>query len=164
VSGEAKARYDPQRDAYELDMLRRALDVGIPVLGICRGAQLLNVALGGTLHQDTRPIYKNSAQRTSIFPVHSISIEGDSRLSSLINAPSCRVNNLHHQAVDRCGEGLVAVAHDEHGIIEAIESAGDHFILGVQWHPEYMPYRPEQRALFSGFVEAARGYNRQLAN
>lgn len=162
LSGEVKARYDPQRDAFELDMLKRALDAGIPVLGICRGAQLLNVALGGTLHQDIRLTCEKSAQRNSIFPAHRITVEDNSLLSVLIETASCRVNNLHHQAVDRCGEGLVAVAHDEHGIIEGIESVRGDFILGVQWHPEYMPYRSEQRTLFSGFVNAARESNRQL--
>lgn len=162
MGSETKARYDPQRDTFELGMLRRALDAGIPVLGICRGSQLLNIAHGGTLVQDIRFLYQDSPQRTSVLPTHGITIEANSRLSSLINVSSCRVNNLHHQAVERCGRGLVAVAHDEHGIIEGIESANGTFILGVQWHPEYMPYRGEQRALFSGLVKAAQALGRQL--
>lgn len=162
LSSENKARYDPQRDSFELEMLRRALDARIPVLGICRGAQLLNIAHGGTLYQDIRFLYKGSPQRTSVLPTHRIKIKRSSRLSSLIKLPSCRVNNLHHQAVERCGQGLVAVAHDEQGIIEGIESKSDDFILGVQWHPEYMSYRSEQRAIFSGFVRVAQALDRQL--
>lgn len=162
IGSEANARYDPQRDHFELNMAKRAIDVGIPLLGICRGAQLINIALGGTLHQDIRPRYAGASLRNSILPIYRIRINKNSLLALLIKTTSCRVNNLHHQAVDRCGKGLTTVAHDEHGIVEGIESSQTPFLLGVQWHPEYLPYRSEQRKLFSGFVEAARAFNGHL--
>lgn len=138
---------DPARDALEIACLREALDRRIPILGICRGAQLLNVVRGGDLHRDIRHLRRHARHRASVLPTKDVVLRPTSRLADVCRARSLRVNRLHHQAVRRLGRGLRVVAVDRDGIVQAIE-APDRPWLGVQWHPEYLAYLPAQLALF----------------
>jgi putative glutamine amidotransferase len=165
---------DPVRDRFEIGLTRRALTDGIPVLAICRGIQLLNVALGGTLVQDIPsecPGGIRHATPPSLPPdhiAHVVDVEPGSRLAralglreEMTDAPSAvRVNSRHHQAVARVAPGYVVSARAPDGIIEAMEPAtpGDGWVLGVQWHPENMvPADAAMASLFRAFVGACRG-------
>lgn len=147
---------DPSRDELETELIRGALAEGKPILGICRGAQLLNVHLGGTLHQDLEAFYEETLQIRTVRPRKRIEIEPGSLLAELLNTAACRVNALHSQAVDHLGEGVRVAAREGSGVIQAIEHTELPFLLGVQWHPEYLPQSRRQRRLFQGLVEAAR--------
>ena len=148
---------DPSRDAYELKVLEIAEKRGVPVMGICRGAQLINVQRGGTLVSDLRKVRVHTSNRGTLLPRKAVSITAGSLLASLIGGETTQVNSLHNQAVERTGEGLVVSAVDRDDIAQAIESVEGPFRVGVQWHPEYMPQRRDQRRLFDGFVAACRG-------
>ncbi len=151
---------DTARDTFELALLRRVLQLGMPLLGICRGAQLLNVQLGGSLHGDVAELYVDSPHVRSVLPRKRVYIEPDSRLASILEATSCSVNALHHQAIQRLGEGLRIVARDDAGVVQAIERSGLAFCIGVQWHPEFMPQHRRQRALFSELIHATAASSR----
>ena len=155
LQGDAGVTYDPERDAFEMSVIRRCLESRVPVLGICRGAQLLNVVLGGTLYGDIRPLRKRTPNYNSAFPVKMVDVERESRLAEYLQAERVRVNSLHSQAIRGLGSGLREVACDRDGFIQAVE-APDGFLLGVQWHPEYLPYKQSQRCLFAAFAHAAR--------
>ncbi len=150
-------RIDPLRDKLELSALEIALPKGIPVLGICRGAQMLNVALGGTLNQDIYEVYKQAPRMRTVLPRKRVDLEKGTRLHELIGLDCITVNSLHHQSVDKLGRGLQVSGSDEHGIIQAIEARGEAFRMGVQWHPEFLIYRRPHRRLFAAFVRACRG-------
>jgi putative glutamine amidotransferase len=143
---------EPSLDAFELALARAADARGIPVLGICRGAQALNVARGGTLHQHV-PAHRQTEPATAT--THSVVVEAGSRLAQLLGTRPLRVNSFHHQAVDALGHGLRAVAHAADGTIEAIEAPGARFLLGVQWHAEGLVAAPRHRVLFEALVVAA---------
>ncbi|WP_406721550.1 gamma-glutamyl-gamma-aminobutyrate hydrolase family protein [Thioclava litoralis] len=146
---------DPARDRLEAGVVAQAFDLGKPVLGICRGSQMLNVALGGTLHQDAYSHY-GARKYSTLLPKKDVQVIAGTRLAQLTGAAPMRVNALHSQAVDRLGEGLVVAARDPSGMVQAIERIADPFALGVQWHPEYLTYARRQRALFRALVAAAR--------
>jgi putative glutamine amidotransferase len=134
--------HDPVRDRYELALLRAFLAAGKPVLGICRGAQLLNVAMGGTLVQDIPTQRPGAAVHQDLTRYdrlsHPVRFLDGSLLQHLYGRAPHRVTSIHHQCVDRLGAGLVVEAiSPEDGIIEAIRVEGDAFALGVQWHPEF---------------------------
>ncbi|MBM4043027.1 MAG: gamma-glutamyl-gamma-aminobutyrate hydrolase family protein [Planctomycetes bacterium] len=151
---------DPRRAAFDVALARAALARGLPILGICGGAQLVNIALGGTLIQHVPDAFGTAINHTwgaGAEPFHEVDIEADSRLAAIIGAGRLRVNSSHHQAVGRLGNGLRIVARAPDGVVEAIEGTGNCFLLGVQWHPERMPSRPDQMALFSALVRAANG-------
>ncbi|WP_238380928.1 gamma-glutamyl-gamma-aminobutyrate hydrolase family protein [Alkalilacustris brevis] len=150
------ARLDHARDAFERALVHEALQAGKPVLGICRGSQMLNVALGGTLHQDAYAEYTASDRRWTVLPRKRVAVESGSLLARVAGGAQMRVNALHTQAVDRLGAGLRVAARDSGGMVQAIERASDPFALGVQWHPEHLFYARRQRALFRALVEAAR--------
>lgn len=129
----------PYRDDFELALAGLALNGEKPVLAICRGIQVLNVAAGGTLHQDIKNISTqlHDVQSPRHHPVHQVNIEPGSRLACILQDTSIRVNSFHHQAVDEPGPGLKAVAWSRDGLIEALEAeCGELPVLGVQWHPE----------------------------
>lgn len=155
---DVKARIDVKRDQMEIDWIQWALEHNIPMLGICRGAQLINVVQGGSLHQDIRPMRVNTHNRRGILATKRVTIQADSLLKSVIHKSTVKVNSLHHQAVDDTGTDLKAVAWDNDHIIQAIEST-DKRIIGVQWHPEYLFYLPSQLALFKNLIQ--RAYNRR---
>jgi len=148
--------FDPARDAFELQALDHCLPRAVPVLGICRGMQLLNVACGGDLHQDVAGRRRGGGAGWTPGPCRAIAVAPRSRLARILACRRCRVNSLHHQAVRRIGEGLRRSAIDADGIVQAIEGHG--FLLGLQWHPEYLGYVPRQRQPFAALVAAARAF------
>jgi putative glutamine amidotransferase len=139
-------------DAAELALAREADARGLPVLGICRGAQALCVARGGMLRQHVEDHRQTHAATE---PFHRVTVTADSLLAELTGGGELDVNSFHHQATDRLGAGLRAVATAPDGTVEAIEDPARPFWLGVQWHAEGMIERPEQLALFRGLVAAA---------
>ena len=145
---------EPQLDRFELELARAADSVGMPLLGICRGAQALNVARGGTLHQHVEG-HRQTELATQ--PVHAVRIAPRSRASRVLKTRATQVNSFHHQAVDELGHGLVATAWAPDGTIEAIEDRRHPFLLAVQWHAETLVDAPSQLALFRALVEAASG-------
>ena len=148
-------RIDPERDKLELKLLDEALGRGVPVLGICRGSQIINVALGGTLHTDIYEVYVQAPRMRTVLARKIIRMEPGSRLDRIVRCNPCRVNALHHQSVDRVGRGLKVVAHDEAGVIQAIEGEAN-FLIGVQWHPELLVFSAPQQRLFRALADAAR--------
>lgn len=143
---------DRERDRMELELLERARAEGWPVLGICRGCQLINVFSGGDLHQDLRGYDLNPSKVDGVLPRKPIRITEGSRLEELLDTRECTVNSLHNQAVRKLGKGLRVSARDRDGIVQGIEHRGWPFWLGVQWHPEYLPQKSRQRRLFRALV------------
>ncbi len=150
------ARLDPERDRLERRLAEEALDRGIPVLGICRGAQMLNVALGGSLHQDAWAAYPASRRYRTVLPRREVRVVAGTLLAAHVGTAPMRVNSLHTQSVDRMGNGLRVSARDAGGMVQAIEREAAPFALGVQWHPEHLFLRARHRAVFRALVRAAR--------
>ena len=146
---------DPERDQLEIDWIRRALEQEIPLLGICRGAQLINVVLGGSLHQDVRPMRQRTHNRAGLLPTKQVRLVPDSNLAAVCGKVRLRVNSLHHQAIKDPGRGLVVVGWDLDDITQAVEYSDGRSIIGVQWHPEYLFYLPSQFALFRWLLRRA---------
>jgi putative glutamine amidotransferase len=156
---------EPGRDEFEIDLARRAASADLPLLAICRGAQVLNVSAGGTLVQDipsaVASTLTHSLQEPRDARAHEVHIAPGSRLHDALGsavgpAGTCRVNSRHHQSVGRIGSGLVATATAADGIVEAIELPSARFAVGVQWHPENFWRTGEFMPLFESFVAAAR--------
>lgn len=156
---------EPGRDEFEIDLARRAMERNLPLLAICRGVQVLNVAAGGTLVQDIPTAIRSDLAHAVRTPknllCHAITIEPGTRLSRVLgstDAPacSCRVNSRHHQAIDRVGTGLRVSAAAPDGVVEAVEGPDATFCIGVQWHPENFWRSGEFSPLFDAFVAAAR--------
>ncbi|MFX4223865.1 MAG: gamma-glutamyl-gamma-aminobutyrate hydrolase family protein [Thalassobaculum sp.] len=148
--------YDPDRDALELAGINWADTIGAPILGICRGMQLLNVHRGGTLLRDvvaTKPDYRN---RRSILPCKMVEIADATLLSKIAGPHPLKVNALHHQAVDRVGDGLIVTARETAGFIQSVEATEGPMRLGVQWHPELLPWSGRHRSVFTALVQTAR--------
>ena len=159
---EVKPRYDRERDRLESDVIDQALMLGLPLLGICRGAQLLNVRLGGSLYQELRSRRVRTSNRWTILPLKTLLVVAGSRLEALLGTGKTRINSLHNQGIDRVGEGLEVVGRDLDNIVQAVEVPSYPFLLGVQWHPEFLLYRRAQRRLFRALVEAARARRARL--
>lgn len=149
-------RIDAERDALEIDLLKEAEDCELPVLGVCRGAQLLNVERGGTLHQEIYESYPEARRIRTPLPRKRIHILPGSRLASIKGLEVSRVNALHHQSIDQLGDGLRVAAWDEAGIVQAIEGEEERLVIGVQWHPEYLIASRADQALFRALADAAR--------
>jgi len=156
---------EPGRDEFEIDLARRAMDSGLAVLAICRGAQVLNVAAGGTLLQDIPsaidPALPHAINSPKDEIAHDVAVTPGSRLQqalgpSVTSSHTCRVNSRHHQSVGRLGGSLRASATASDGIVEAIESPDADFCIGVQWHPENFWRTGEFKGLFEYFIAAAR--------
>jgi putative glutamine amidotransferase len=158
---------EPELDAFELELARCADAAGLPILGICRGCQVLNVARGGTLHQHVPDVTDGTiAHRQSDaghVTTHAVRVAEGSQLAGIVGAAELDVNSFHHQAADRLGDGLKATAWSPDGVVEALEDPDAAFFLGVQWHAEGLIARPEQVALFGALVDAARAPLRQAA-
>jgi putative glutamine amidotransferase len=151
---EALGPTEPALDRFELELARAADAAGMPLLGICRGAQALNVARGGTLHQH---VDGHRQTELATLPTHSVRIAARSRAALLLGGHAAEVNSFHHQAVDTLGDGLVATAWAPDGTIEGVEDPQHPFLLAVQWHAETLLHDPRQLALFAALVEAASG-------
>jgi putative glutamine amidotransferase len=157
-------RLDPARDRVELAFARWCIEQGKPLFGLCRGLQIVNVALGGTLYQDIAA-QRSDAIKHDYFPTagyrrdhlaHQVTVASGSRLDALVGTAPLKVNSMHHQAVKALAPGLVSTAVAPDGLIEAVESPERPFLLGVQWHPESLTERdPRMHRLVAGFVEAA---------
>lgn len=146
---------DNERDELEFELIEQAIEKDIPILGICRGAQLMNIHFGGTLHQDITNYYTEVPRVKSVWPKKMVGIDAESKLRDILTFEKVWVNALHHQAVDKLGEKLKVAAKEQNGIIQAIEHQEKTFVLGVQWHPEYLPQIPAQRRIFAILVEEA---------
>jgi putative glutamine amidotransferase len=152
---------EPHLDAFEYSVVREALGLGLPILGICRGAQALNVACGGTLHQHlpdlpaTRLTHRQREPGESL--THEVDVVANTNLMRIVGSARLGVNSFHHQAVDRLGDGLRVSARASDGTIEAIEDPSRTFVLAVQWHAEMLLAEGPHRALFEGLVAAASG-------
>ncbi|MCW2310136.1 gamma-glutamyl-gamma-aminobutyrate hydrolase family protein [Rhodobium gokarnense] len=149
---------DPARDAMELRLLELAARCKVPVLGVCRGAQLLNVFRGGSLHQDLHKSFEDVPHMWTPLPRKYVTIEAGSKLADFLGRVRFKANSLHRQAIDRPGEGMEVSARDEYGIVQGIEDPKARFLIGVQWHPEFLIYRASQRRLFRAFLNAAEAY------
>ncbi|UYG06600.1 gamma-glutamyl-gamma-aminobutyrate hydrolase family protein [Halomonas sp. M4R1S46] len=149
-------RVDPERDQLELELLERFIPAGRPVLGICRGAQLINVHRGGTLDPDIYTTHEGLKRRRTVLPRKTVDIVGDSQLNRILRVTWCRINSLHHQAVKETGQGIEIVARDRDGLVQGIESRHHDFLIGVQWHPEWLIFNRPQQRLIRALVEAAR--------
>ncbi|MEQ9576143.1 MAG: type 1 glutamine amidotransferase [Rhodospirillales bacterium] len=150
-------RFDPDRDRMERRALDWALHAERPVLGVCRGAQMINIHLGGTLHQDVHAAYRELPRLRTPLARKRISLARDSRLARLMGGARVAVNSLHHQAVNRLGRGLRVSARDAHRVVQALEHPSEGFLMGVQWHPEFLVFRRRHQALYRGLVHAAGG-------
>ncbi len=152
--------YDRARDEMEVKLCEAALEKDVPVLGICRGAQLLNVAYGGSLHLDMTKAYEDAHYPDSllakIFFRKTITTIAGSLIRRALGAGKVCVNSLHKQAIKTLGDGLITAAVESNGIVQAIEDTSRNFVLGVQFHPEFMLHKKMFRNIFSTFVEAAR--------
>ena len=148
--------YDPDRDRLEKHLIEHALYQRLPVLGICRGAQLMNVVLGGSLHQHIEHFYsEESGNVRSILPSKKITVSQNSHLRRVLQTRTCRVNALHDQSIKNLGRDISVSAVESAGVIQAIERSEPGFFLGVQWHPEYMPQSGTQQRLFIALVQHA---------
>jgi len=156
---------EPGRDEFEIDLARRAMERDLPILAVCRGAQVLNVAAGGTLVQDIPTAVTSDLAHSVKEPkdsiAHEIRIAADTRLHAALGgamdaSSTCRVNSRHHQSVGKLGHEMVASATAEDGVIEGIEVPYRSFCVGVQWHPENFWRTGEFKPLFDAFVAAAR--------
>ncbi|MDD3269224.1 MAG: gamma-glutamyl-gamma-aminobutyrate hydrolase family protein [Syntrophomonadaceae bacterium] len=148
------AQINPLRDRFEICLTSRVLELKLAVLGICRGCQLLNVASGGSLVQDISSNLSHEQKAPKDYAFHDIFIDRNSRLADILNSEAIRVNSFHHQAVNRLGWDMRAVAYAVDGTVEGIESLGAGFAVGVQWHPEWLCDKYSQ-SLFRALVEAA---------
>lgn len=140
---------DPDRDAADIAVARAVVARNQPTLAVCRGIQILNVARGGTLDQHVDDHMRLDQYNLD---AHTVAIAPGSRLAAIVGAETLGVNTLHHQVLGELGEGVIAVAHNEHGHVEGIEIAGATNVLGVQWHPEFLRHRSEHLALFAQLI------------
>jgi putative glutamine amidotransferase len=157
---------DPDRDAVEILLVKYALSEKLPILGLCRGVQLLNVACGGTLYQDIPSQVPGAikhdftaaqqySDRASL--EHDVRIKPNSLLAQVLGESVVLVNSIHHQAVKELGQNLVATAYSNDGVVEAIEGTVGGFLLGVQWHPEELVETdPRMKRLFTAFRDAVK--------
>jgi putative glutamine amidotransferase len=158
---------DPARDRVELTLTRWAVEDRKPLLGLCRGIQVINVALGGTLYQDIAAQVPEAIKH-DYFPTagferthlaHEVALTQGTRLRSVMERPRVLVNSMHHQGIKALAAELVPAATAPDGLIEAVESGSEHFMVGVQWHPEVFEMSdPHTRHLFHEFVRAAMTY------
>jgi putative glutamine amidotransferase len=148
------------RTDYEFELFKRARTRGMPIFGICNGMQVINVACGGSLIQDIPTMRPSSINHEQPYPkdkpTHALKVLENTKLLNMVNGRvDWEVNTTHHQAIDKLGEGLRTSAIASDGIIEAIEVTGDEFIIGVEWHPEYLACGDIDKKLFEGLIQKA---------
>lgn len=160
----------PERDEFEMALVEHALKRNIPIFGICRGMQVLNVALGGTLYQDLPSQFgadiKHRQSTPKSQPTHEVEVDTPSKVAEVLDDTTVKVNSYHHQAIKDLASGLKACAWSPDGIIEAVEATDypDRWLLGVQWHAEAMrQVEPENRNLFEALVYAAERHSLRRA-
>jgi putative glutamine amidotransferase len=152
---------DARRDDLEIRLVQMATEKGVPFLGICRGIQVINVALGGTLYTDLADQFSCALKHDNYpdiprgYLAHAVSVTEESRLEVILGGSSFQVNSLHHQGLNRLAQNLTAAAFSPDRLIEAVELAGHPFGIGVQWHPEWLQEQEPQRQLFQALVRAA---------
>ncbi|MEJ6654894.1 MAG: gamma-glutamyl-gamma-aminobutyrate hydrolase family protein [Pseudomonas sp.] len=156
---EVVPRYDPERDALETAIIDDALVHRLPLLGICRGAQLLNARRGGNLYQELRSQRRRTSNRRTILPLKTLDIVPGSRLAELLGTERAQINSLHNQAINQLGQQLQVSGRDLDGIIQAIEDPEHPFLIGVQWHPEFLLLVRRQRRLFQALIKAAKKHS-----
>jgi putative glutamine amidotransferase len=158
---------EPALDLFELEVARVADAAGLPIFGICRGAQALNVARGGTLHQHLPAVTDQTIDHRQSAPgweeTHEVRVDPNSRLAMILGTDASWVNSFHHQAVDHLGAGLRAVAWASDGTVEGIEGDEERLVLGVQWHAETLDRGGPHHRLFDALVAAAQGDRLDLA-
>jgi len=147
--------YDVARDRLESEHIRYALERSIPLLGICRGHQLINVILGGSLHGDIRKMRQNTYNRRGLLATKTVAVSPGSRLNDIVGSESIKVNSLHFQAVDRVAADAKCTANDLDLFCQAIELPNAN-VIGVQWHPEYLFYLRAHLGLFRWLIELGR--------
>jgi len=150
-----------ERDTFEIELVKRAKKKNNPVFGICKGHQILNVALGGTLYQDLSLLNRKTIEHSTKGKMkykrkHHVEIKRNTLLFSIIKKKKIEVNTNHHQVIKDIAPGFIACAQSEDGIIEAIESPKDDFLLSVQWHPEMSLKEKTSSALFEAFIRACK--------
>jgi len=154
---------DHPRDAIELALAKKFHEIDKPILGICRGLQVINIALGGTLFTDILAQFETTIQHQNPGPnnpatrreiVHSVHLVEGTLLSKIYGLDETGVNSFHHQAIQQLANGLIETSHAPDGILEAVEDPSKKFFVGVQWHPEWLGYQAQSRALFAAFVGA----------
>lgn len=144
---------DKERDFLEFKLLDHAVERNLPILGICRGAQLINVYFKGSLYEDINRFYFEEPNRYSVFPVKTIFIRKGSKLSEILEIDRLTVNALHHQSVKDTGENISISAREKNKVVQGIEHNRLEFIIGVQWHPEYLINRKRQRRIFKVLIQ-----------
>lgn len=158
-------RIDPPRTFFEIELVREALRQRKPLFGICRGCQMINVALGGSLWQDIASQVAGAQQHRSpqspVLTYHPAAIAPGSRLHGIIGSETLTVNSSHHQAINKLAAPLQITARAEDGIVEGVELPGEEFVLGVQWHPETMADMSSSSALLEAFLARCRDKNRE---
>lgn len=164
---ELTAGIDDERDAFELALLKAAIELDLPTLGICRGCQIFNVALGGTLYQDIDTLYSSPVQhrQQSVSIHHEESFQtvtitpGEHPLNWSDLGPTLEINSFHHQGIDRLADDLVPMATTEDGLVEAVYHPGMRYGVAVQWHPELMAHNfNDQAAIFTMFIRSCEAY------
>ncbi|GAB3816392.1 gamma-glutamyl-gamma-aminobutyrate hydrolase family protein [Pontibacter rugosus] len=153
---------DHARDHLEIQLIDQAVKKELPVLGICRGSQLLNVYFRGTLYQDINTFYLEEPNPSSIFPVKRVYIKTGSKLGNILGTQQLEVNALHNQAVKEPGQHIDIVAREKNEVVQGIENVAQDFVIGVQWHPEYLPQKKTHRRLFKSLVQHASLVNFQI--
>ena len=157
---------DPDRDRSEMDLLSKAIEIHLPFMGICRGIQIVNVALGGTLFVDVKMDRPNSLKHdyypASEYPrdhyAHSMEILPDNRLFDIFGKDKLMTNSLHHQGLNQLGTGLTPVAIAPDGLVEGVQYSENPFGIALQWHPECLPEDPNMQNLFSAFITESKRY------
>lgn len=151
------------RDNFEIKIIRKILELEKPILAVCRGTQILNVALGGDMYQDIysqieTPILQHQQNATKSHPSHFVNIDKNSLLYQLVNETKIKVNSRHHQANRNIAKSLKISGRANDGVIEAIESTDHRFVLGLQWHPENMAVKGDEvsRKIYQGFIQVCK--------
>lgn len=157
----ALGRIDPLRDEFEIELIHEMSVLHKPILGICRGSQILNVAFGGTMYQDIftqkdAALIQHKQNRPLRYGSHFVEVNKQSLLYDIVKNERIKVNSNHHQANKELGKGLQLAATSDDGIIEAVEGGGETFLLGVQWHPERMLTNEVSRAIYSYFIKMSK--------